>query len=156
MNKRKRNIAIGGTAVGLGVAYLVITSIRRNSLFKKIKEAIGGGVGGSLDTYSAWFDPNYYKSYTSAEYINLSQGSALSKARELNDGFSWFNDDESQLYSVLRSIPDGVALSFVSEKFTNEGFGDLKAEIEDLDKDEVAKVSKILQTKPPYRRARQS
>tara|TARA_R110001592_G_scaffold20489_15_gene83101 strand:- start:383 stop:841 length:459 start_codon:yes stop_codon:yes gene_type:complete len=149
---RKSKLYLGGSLVGFGVMYLIYSSYRKNKLFKIIKEAIGGAGGGSLSTYDEWFTPLYHKNFVDGNFILQSNGTALGYANTLYEEGFGMNDDEEKIYAVFRSIPDGVALSQVAEKYANK-YTDLKEQIDyNLDKDEVRKISEILSQKPAYRK----
>lgn len=152
---RQTKIYIGGGIVGLGVLFFVSQSIRRKKLFKDIKEAIGYAGGGNLDSYDRYFDPNYWTQYNDGNYYMKDGGTILSWVNTLyEDGFSSYNDDEEVIYGVFRQIPDGVALSQLAAKYQEKKGDDLKEKImNNLDKDEVIKISTILSKIPPYRRA---
>ena len=53
----------------------------------------------------------------------------------------------------MRSLPDGVALSQVAQKFEEKGYGDLRTKVGDLDKGTVSQIGQILSEKPPFRNA---
>jgi hypothetical protein len=149
---RKSKLYLGGSLVGFGVLYLIYSSYRKKKLFKIIKEAIGGAGGGSLSTYDEWFTPLYHKNFVDGNFILQSNGTALGYANTLYEEGFGFDDDEEKIYAVFRSIPDGVALSQVAEKYANK-YTDLKEQIDyKLDKDEVRKISEILSQKPAYRK----
>lgn len=149
---RKQKITYGAVIAGVGTLFLAVRSISRKRTFKQLKEAIGF-VGGGLNEFDNYFDPNYYKNYTNGEYWLKDNGVILDWVNKLYDeGFSSYNDDEEVIYGVYRQIPDGVALSQVAAQYANKGYGDLKEQTMSLDKDEVQKISQILKQKPPYRR----
>ena len=119
---RRGNIILGATIVGLGGGFLIYRSVKRNKLFDEISAAIGGP-GNAISKYTEFFSPNYYKQFKEGEAIFQSTGNVLQWANEFNSSFGYFNDDEDKAYGVLRAIPDGVALSQVSEKYNNK-FGE--------------------------------
>ena len=61
--------------------------------------------------------------------------------------------DENDIIGVMRSLPDGVALSQVAQKFEEKGYGDLRTKVGDLDKGTVSQIGQILSEKPPFRNA---
>lgn len=147
---RRGNIILGATIVGLGGGFLIYRSVKRNKLFDEISAAIGGP-GNAISKYTEFFSPNYYKQFQEGEAIFQSTGNVLQWANEFNNSFGYFNDDEDKAYGVLRSIPDGVALSQVSEKYNNKFGEDLESKLKSFDKDEQNIVGNILSEKPPYR-----
>jgi hypothetical protein len=149
---RKGKIYLGASLIAFGGGYLIFNSIRKKKLFERIFDAIGGSAL-SLNNYDEWFNPNYYKGYSDGNYILLTEGNVLQKANKLNDAFGTFSDDEEKINSVVRSLPDGVSLSQVSEKFESKSFGDLRTKIGNLNKGEVNMIGKLLSEKPPYRQA---
>ena len=147
---RRGNIILGATIVGLGGGFLIYRSVKRNKLFDEISAAIGGP-GNAISKYTEFFSPNYYKQFKEGEAIFQSTGNVLEWANEFNSSFGYFNDDEDKAYGVLRAIPDGVALSQVSEKYNNKFGEDLEAKLKSFDKDEQNIVGNILSEKPAYR-----
>ena len=127
---RKNKIYVGASLVAIGGLYLVISSISKKRLYNKILTAIGGATL-NINNYDDWFNPSYYKGYTNGNYILLTEGTVLQ----------------------LTSIPDGVALSQVSEKFGSKGYGDLRTKISNLNKSEINMIGKLLSEKPSYRQA---
>ena len=149
---RKQKIIVGASVAGLGIVYLVVTSIRRKKLFTEIYSAIGGE-GANISNYNEWFSPTYYTSYSNGGHILLTPGLALQKARKLGDAFGYFTDDEDDIIGVMRALPDGVALSQVAQKFEEKGYGDLRTKIGDLNKGTVSRIGQLLSEKPPFRNA---
>ena len=149
---RKNKIYVGASIVSICAIYLVISSISKKRLYNKILTAIGGATL-NINNYDNWFNPNYYNGYTNGGYILLTEGTVLQYTNRLNSAFGFFNDDEEEIKSVFRSIPDGVALSQVSNKFGAKGYGDLRTKIGNLNKSEVNMIGKLLSEKPQYRQA---
>tara|TARA_R100000900_G_scaffold100080_7_gene77412 strand:- start:9254 stop:9709 length:456 start_codon:yes stop_codon:yes gene_type:complete len=147
---RKTQITLGASIVALGGGYLIVNSIRRKSLFNKIAEAIGGAAT-NLGNYDAWFSPSYYQDFTNGNYILLTDGTTLQKARKIGDAFGVIWNDTDDIMGVMRSIPDGVALSQVSAKFQEKGYGDLRTKIGEMGKAESNQVGQILSQIPAYR-----
>ena len=83
----------------------------------------------------------------------LTPGLALQKARKLGDSFGYFTDDDNDIIGVMRSLPDGVALSQVAQKFEEKGYGDLRTKVGELKKETVSQIGQILSEKPPFRNA---
>jgi len=149
---RKQKITLGASLTGIGIVYLVYNSIRRKKLYTEIFSAIGGS-SINLSNYNEWFNPTYFNNYTSGGFILLTEGSALQKARKLGDSFGYFTDDYNDIIGVIRTIPDGVALSQISAKFESKGYGDLRTKIGEMDKQEISAIGQILADKPPFRNA---
>ena len=147
---RKAKIRLGGTIVALGGGYLLIDSIRRKKLYNKIAETIGGAAT-NLGNYDAWFNPTYFQDYTNGNYILLTDGTTLQKARKLGDAFGVMWNDDDDIMGVMRTIPDGVALSQISAKFQEKGYGDLRTKIGDMGKAESNQIGQILSQIPAYR-----
>jgi len=147
---RRGNIILGATIVGLGGGFLIYRSVKRNKLFEEISAAIGGP-GNAISKFTEFFNPNYYKQFKEGEAIFQSTGSVLNWANELNSSFGYFNDDEDKAYGVIRAIPDGVALSQVSEKYNEKHGEDLESKLKSFDKDEQNILGNILADKPAYR-----
>ena len=154
-----QKVTLGLTMSGLGIAFLVYRSIQRNSLYKKINNAIGGVSSTDLNSWEVWFNHNYWqdKSDKSDNYIIAENAQLLIWADELDDAFETYsitnpfaNDDEAKIYGVLRAVPDGVALSQLSEKYSNRHDSDLKNDLETLDGDEIKQVASILNQKPSH------
>lgn len=149
---RKQKITLGASVAGVGIIYLVVTSIRRKKIFNEIYSAIGGEAV-NLSNYNEWFSPTYYTAYSNGGHILLTQGVALQKARKLGDSFGYFTDDTNDIIGVMRSLPDGVALSQVAQKFEEKGYGDLRTKIGELNKSSVSQIGQILSKKPSFRKA---
>lgn len=151
MNRRKRNISIGVGLVVASLGYLGVRSIQRNRLYKKILAKMGGGPGGY--GYNEYFSPTYWQKDFGVPIITLTDGAAAEKARTIYNSLGTFNDDESAMYGVLRSLKDGVALSQVSHKYQGLIERDLKEDLEWYydDDDEVKERNRILSKLPPFR-----
>jgi len=149
---RKNKIYVGASLIAIGGIYLVISSISKKRLYNKILTAIGGATL-NINNYDDWFNPSYYKGYTNGNYILLTEGTVLQLTNRLDSAFGFFNDNEEEIKSVIRSIPDGVALSQVSEKFGSKGYGDLRTKIGNLNKSEINMIGRLLSEKPSYRQA---
>ena len=150
--RKATGISLGLLLVAGGGAYFVGRSIQRNKLYKQISAKIGVS-SANLSSYDDWFDPNYYKDKTgkSENYATVNSSQLIKWADSINDAFGYWNDDEEQIYAVMRAVPDGVALSQLSELYGTRHESDLKEDINGLDKDEVVKVANILASKESYR-----
>ena len=150
--RKATGISLGFLLVAGGGAYFVGRSIQRNKLYKQISAKIGVS-SANLSSYDDWFDPNYYKDKTgkSENYATVNSSQLLQWADSIDDAFGYWNDDEEQIYAVFRAVPDGVALSQLSELYGTRHESDLKEDINGLDKDEVVKVANILASKESYR-----
>ena len=149
---RKQKITLGASLAGMGIVYLVYNSIRSKKLYTEIFNAIGGS-SINISNYNEWFNPTYFNNYSSGGFILLTEGTALQKARKLGESFGTFFNDSNDIIGVIRTIPDGVALSQVSAKFESKGYGDLKTRIGEMDKQELSAIGQILSKKPPFRNA---
>lgn len=149
---RKQKITIGASLAGMGIVYLVYNSIRSKKLYTEIYSAIGGS-SINISNYNEWFNPIYFNNYSSGGFILLTEGTALQKARKLGESFGTFFNDSNDIIGVIRTIPDGVALSQVSAKFESKGFGDLRTKIGEMNKQELSAIGQILSKKPPFRNA---
>ena len=149
---RKQKITLGASLAGMGIVYLVYNSIRSKKLYTEIFNAIGGS-SINISNYNEWFNPTYFNNYSSGGFILLTEGTALQKARKLGESFGTFFNDSNDIIGVIRTIPDGVALSQVSAKFESKGYGDLRTKIGELRKQELSAIGQILSKKPPFRNA---
>jgi|TARA_B110000908_G_C10263199_1_gene461000 hypothetical protein len=149
---RKQKITLGASLAGMGIVYLVYNSIRSKKLYTEIFNAIGGS-SINISNYNEWFNPTYFNNYSSGGFILLTEGTALQKARKLGESFGTFFNDSNDIIGVIRTIPDGVALSQVSAKFESKGYGDLRTQIGEMDKQELSAIGQILSKKPPFRNA---
>jgi hypothetical protein len=149
---RKNKIYIGASLVSLGGVFLIVNSISKKKLFNKILNAIGGSAL-NINNYDEWFNPNFFNKYTNGNYILLTEGNVLQKTNKLKGAFGYFSNDNEDILSVIRSIPDGVALSQISSKFESKGFGDLRTKIGNLDKSSMNLIGSLLSDKPAYRQS---
>lgn len=151
MNRNTR-FMLGLGMVVIGGGFFITRSIQRKKLFAEISGAIGYQ-GSNIDNYDKYFNPNYWSDETGKpETYKLEDYSKLVEwADDLQGAFSYTNDDEEEIYGVLRQIPDGVALSQVADVYQDRHNEDLKEEIKGLDDDEVKKVADILSQYAPYR-----
>lgn len=148
--RRSEGINIGLGLVVFGVGYFAYSGIRKKTLFKKISDKIGYNQL-NLNNYDEWFSPSYYRAFNDGNSLFLTDGKVLELTNKLGvNGFGTINDAEGVIYSVFREIPDGVALSQVSEKF-GEKFEDLKERVNEMDTNEINTIAGILAEKPPYR-----
>ena len=74
-------------------------------------------------------------------------------ANSIYNSVGTFNDNEQTMYGVIRNVPDGVALSQLSDKFQNKWNRDLKDYVSNHfgEKEEKQKLLLILSQKPAYR-----
>tara|TARA_B110000285_G_C15088668_1_gene597723 strand:- start:888 stop:1358 length:471 start_codon:yes stop_codon:yes gene_type:complete len=152
--KRIDTIRISSALIILGVGYLGIRAWQRNKLFDKISELIGPGSGLTISNFDKWFSQGFWKTAGEGRNVIIQDDKILNTwANTIYDSVSWSNDDEDGLYGVFRIIPDGVALSQLSEKFQKRHNKDLKEYVSYYysDRDEQQKISVILSDKPDYR-----
>lgn len=157
--RKGTGISIGLALIISGAGFLGYRAIRRKKLYSQILSKIGVTTV-SLDSYDDWFDHGYHNDPTgkSSNWKKIDNAQLIKWADEIDDALesysatNWFaNDDEEQIYAVFRAIPDGVALSQLSEKYATRHSSDLKEDINGLDQDEVNKVGEIMATYVAYR-----
>jgi hypothetical protein len=153
---RETKIKIGVGLVSFVVLYVVISRFRANLLFKKISKKItdqGYDTNAGLDEYDTWFDVGFHDNPgTNMNYIKQSEGKLKSWADTIEGAWGSFNDDEDAVYSVFTQIPDGVALSQLSEKYSALHNSDLNDRLNDkLRVEERQKIVQRLKNKPAFR-----
>tara|TARA_B110000902_G_scaffold153507_1_gene176317 strand:+ start:3794 stop:4267 length:474 start_codon:yes stop_codon:yes gene_type:complete len=152
---RETKIKIGVGLVSSVILYVVISSIRANVLFKKISEKIqsGGYTDTGLKSFTTWFEVGFHKNPgTNLNYIKQSEGKLKDWASTIEDSWGSWNDDEDAVYSVFTEVPDGVALSQLSEKYSKLYNSDLNDRLNDKLRDsEQLKIGDRLKNKPAFR-----
>lgn len=154
MMKRKDTIRISSALIIIGLGYLGISSWQRNKLFKKISELIGPGSSLTMSNFDEWFSQGFWKTAGEGRNVIIQDDKILNTwANTIYDSTGFVNDNEDSVFGVFRTLPDGVSLSQLSEKFQKRHNKDLKEYISYYygDRDEQQKISVILNDKPAYR-----
>ncbi|MBL6444683.1 hypothetical protein JMN32_00075 [Fulvivirga sp. 29W222] len=154
----KDTLKISGiTAATLLAASLLLTWKRKqqDKLASRIleelqKETNPGSAGLSA---SEAFDIHYkdkVQKDVGGKIIVLTQDAAKRYAKEIQDAWGIFNDDENQIYAVLRKLKDKVQVSQVSRAYNDGNLIDVF--YDRLSSSEIKKVLEIVNSKPAYRR----
>ena len=157
MKRANKLAAVGGSIAVIGSGYLIIRSIQRKKLFNKIAEKIGPGATGSMDQYDGWWNTEFWKKGNNGagnqNYILQGQSQLMEWANSIYNSVGTFDDNEQTMYGVIRNVPDGVALSQLSDKFQKKWNRDLKDYLSKYfgTKEEKQKLVIILSKKPAYR-----
>lgn len=160
MKRANKLAAVGGSIAVIGTAYLVIRSAQRKKLFKEIADKIGPGAVGSLDQFDGWWNTEFWKQGNNgagmANYILQGDTQLMNWANTIYNSAGTFDDDEQQMFGVIRNVPDGIALSQLADKFQAKWNKDLKDYIDNYygSKEEKQKLVLILSQKPAYRIAK--
>jgi hypothetical protein len=157
MTRTNKLTLVGGSIAVIGSSHLIIRSIQRKKLFNQIAEKIGPGATGSLDQYDGWWSTEFWKKGNNGagekNYILQGDSTLMNWANSIYNSVGTFNDNEQTMYGVIRNVPDGVALSQLSDKFQNKWNRDLKDYVSNHfgEKEEKQKLLLILSQKPAYR-----
>lgn len=158
ITNREIGIYSGLAIVAGAVSFLVINRFRNERVVKLIIQELQGnaGYGGLLD-FREWFSPafvNDVKSKNASKNILLMTDARITDARtKLKNawGGTFGDDDEDSIYSVLRSLRNGVELSQVAGSYQkNYGINLLDEITSKLSTTEQAQVASILSDKKPF------
>ena len=94
-------------------------------------------------TKSELFNPNTYLEFPDQYLLNESQ--VEDRAKQLKGAMGFFNDDESEIYAVFRSLNDKAQVSQLAAKYYELYQKDLLGDLDDhLNKDELVTVYNII------------
>lgn len=139
--KGKIVIGVGSTILVGGLAYLIISSVRkkniRDRIYKSLNDTSGEGFQNVLDEKnqilgSLAFDPNFWKGEGNIKpdpsyFENFSTSQARQVARNIKDAMGRFVDDEAAIVAEIRKLKSKGQVSLVAYVYQNAplSFGSL-------------------------------
>ncbi len=69
------------------------------------------------------FDPNFHRRYDFSTYLRVEKAKEI--AEKIKDSFGFFNDDEEEIYSQLRRLPNKRHVSQVASYYDGDLLGDI-------------------------------
>lgn len=131
----RKAIIIGGSILGVvvvsGVAYLIIQTIKRSGIVKRLEEALKNpdsqDAQGGLNKLiaSGVFNPNTYQKMGKAT-ITLIEAREI--AKRIWDAYSWFGSDQSTIVNAFNGLGHQNDVSKITHEF-NESYDSDLAEV---------------------------